>query len=370
MSNLSEIQLSKSALLHNLQALKGLLAPGTKSVAVVKSNAYGHGLAEVVQILDGHVDAFQVDDLEELRLVRSITKTPVWVLGYVPMNALPESIDLGAELSLYDLERAQALQRLVAKPVHVHLKIDALLGRQGVLPDELDAFLSGLRQLPLVNVVTAYAHFANIEDTTDLTHALAQAETFETCFAKVKAQYPNVQRHISATSGAMAYEGTQPNEWVRLGVGLYGMYPSAALQRSHERLALKPVMRWVSHLAQVKELPANHPIGYGLTYITPERMKVGVVPQGYGGGYDRGFSNVGRVLVGGKSCNVLGRVSMNMFVVDLRGVADAKPEDEVVLLGSQEGASVTAEEMASQIGTINYEVTTRISPLLPRVVSR
>ena len=146
------------------------------------------------------------------------------------------------------------------------------------------------------------------------------------------------------------------------------MYPSAALSRRHETLQLKPVMRWVSHLAQVKTLPPGHPVGYGLTYVTWRETRIGIVPQGYSDGFDRGLSNCGDVLVRGKRCPVIGRVAMNMFAVDLTRVPDAVAEDEVVLLGSSGEEQITAEEMATKLGTINYEVVTRISPLLPRTV--
>lgn len=362
--NLSEVQVDSAALLHNLSVLTGL-ARGAPLVAVVKGNAYGHGLADVVRILDPHVDAFQVDDLDELREIRRHTGKRVLVLGYVRTGSLSEAASLNAELTLYDLDRMAEVARL---GIPVHLKIDALLGRQGVLPREIDAFLDQARKHPMLRVLTAYAHFANIEDTTDLGHAQAQTEAFDHAFGKVRELWPDAGKHLSATSGLMTLDSA--HDLVRLGIGLYGMYPSAPLARRHEALELQPVMRWVSHLAQVKTLPARHPVGYGLTYITPRETRIGIVPQGYSDGYDRGLSSVGEVLVQGVRCPVLGRVAMNMFAVDLSGVPEAVPEEEVVLLGAQGSDRITAEELASRIGTINYEVTTRVSPLLPRVVTK
>jgi len=218
-----------------------------------------------------------------------------------------------------------------------------------------------------VELISAYAHFANIEDTTDLGHAFDQIETFESCWNELRAQgWPNLGRHLSATSGVMTVE--QGNDLVRVGLGIYGMYPSASLGRRRDDLNLKPVMRWVTHLAQVKTLPARHPVGYGLTFITPREMLVGIVPQGYADGYDRGLSNSGEVLVQGVRCSVLGRVAMNMFAIDLTRVPEVVPEVEVVLLGKQCEDEITAEEIASRLGTINYEVTTRINSQLPRLL--
>ena len=347
--NLSEIQLSRSAVQHNLAALKKLSLEGTRFVAVVKGNAYGHGVSEIVGMLEGNVDSFQVDDVEELRQVRQLSDLPILVLGYVQRSDISEAT------------------RQTGRTAKVHIKVDALLGRQGLLPADMPALAEALLQRPEIQVRSIYAHFANIEDTTDLGHAQRQIDAFDEAIATLsQAGLVGLQRHVSATSGLMTVE--QGNQMVRIGLGLYGMYPSASLARTHSDLGLKPVVRWVSHLAQVKVLPARHPVGYGLTYITPREMRIGIVPQGYADGYDRGLSSSGEVLVRGVRCSVLGRVAMNMFAVDLSAVPNAQAEDEVVLLGDQGTDRISAEEVALRLGTINYEVTTRITPLLPRRV--
>jgi alanine racemase len=167
----------------------------------------------------------------------------------------------------------------------------------------------------------------------------------------------------------MALNGNGVFDLVRIGIGLYGMWPSENLKKEHiKKFALKPVMRWVTHVSLVKWLPKDHTIGYGLTYRTSKETKTALVPQGYADGYDRAFSNKGEVLIKGKRCKVLGRVSMNMFVVDVTHLKDVKVEDEVVLLGRQGGEEITAEEMGDLIGTINYEITTRVSTLLARII--
>ncbi len=366
--SLSEIQIQADALSHNVAALRKMASPDTDFIAVVKGNAYGHGLEPVVSILDSLVDGFQVDDIEELRAVRKVSANRVLVLGYVAKPDVMEAVTLGGELAIYDTDRLADIQHAgIALGIQpkVHLKIDALLGRQGVSPANVRAFASALKAYPQLQVDSAYAHFANIEDTTDLGHAQLQIDTFEGAYNDLRAEgFEAIQRHLSATSGLMTVENG--NNLVRIGLGLYGMYPSASLARTHSDLQLLPVMRWVSHLAQVKQLPARHPVGYGLTYITPRDMPIGIIPQGYSDGYDRGLSSSGEVLVRGIRCSVLGRVAMNMFAVDLSNVPDAQAEDEVVLLGNQGSDRIAAEEIANRLGTINYEITTRITPLLPR----
>jgi alanine racemase len=313
--------------------------------------------------------------LLELKQLRKITKFPTLILGYVAEHELKEALDLKGVLAIYDIRRAKLLNSLgkkLHKQIAVHIKIDALLGRQGILLKDLPKFVNELKKLKNITVEGVYSHFANIEDTTSFTHAQKQINTYNQAVKLFKDNgFKNFLTHISATSGILAYEGgLGKNNLARLGIGLYGMWPSKKLQNKYgQKINLKPVIRWVTHIAQIKELPTHHPIGYGLTYITPKRMKVAVIPQGYSDGYDRRLSNKGEALIRGKKCKVLGRVAMNMFVVDVSHVPAVKVEDEVVLLGTQGKKIITAEEIAEKIGTINYEITTRISPLLPRVVS-
>jgi len=355
---------------ENVETLRQGLSSGEAVAAVVKGNAYGCGLPEVVSCIEDLVDYFQVDDSDELSHLLAYTKKPALVFGYIEQDGLAEAIRGKAELAVFDAEHANQIgsaARSQGATVTVHLKIDALLGRLGTTPSRVGALLEALQDWPELKVASAYGHFANIEDTTDLSHAEEQTREFEAALLILTAKYPHLRRHMSATSGLMTgRQGSSPDALVRLGIGIYGLYPSAALSKTRASMGLKPVLEWKTMLAQVKTLPARHPVGYGLTYITSRAMRIGIVPQGYSDGYDRGLSNVGEVLVGGMRCPVIGRVAMNMFAVDLESVPNAKCEDEVVLLGSQEGESITAEELAAKLGTINYEILARISPSLER----
>ncbi len=372
---LSCIEISRENLLHNFQMMKSLTRPGTEVVSVIKANAYGHGQNEVASILETVTDRFQVDDLSELRSLRKVTGKPVLVLGYVASDEIEETLRLEGTLSVYDAEQiseVNAAARGLGKAVTVHVKIDAELGRQGVLPENTGAMIDIVRRCEYIRVEAIYSHFANIEDTSDFSHAKKQIAAFRGVVADFRAKgYPHVKTHLSASSGIMVYETDGGgSDLVRPGIGLYGMWPSDDLKVRFSRDAfdLKPVLRWVTHVAQVKTLPAGHFIGYGLTYVTKKPTRVAIVPQGYSDGYDRGLSNAGEVLIGGSRCPVLGRVAMNMFVVDVSHLVSVRREDEVVLLGEQGSEHITAEEIAERLGTINYEITTRISPLLPRVI--
>ena len=372
---LSYIEISKENLLNNFRLMKSLVKPETKIVSVIKANAYGHGQNEVAGILEDASDYFQVDDAEELKLLRKVSRKPTFVFGYVAQDEIADVLKLDGIIGVYGKEQILAIDsaaKILCKKAIVHVKIDAALGRQGVLTDDVPEFIDTLRKCENILVDGIYSHFANIEDTTDFSHAQKQLDLF---FAAAdifrKNGYANIKTHMSASSGVMAYEKNNENfSLVRPGISLYGLWPSEDLRKKLENknFKLKSVLRWVTHVAQIKTVPKNYSIGYGLTYITSKPTKIAVIPQGYSDGYDRGLSNIGEVLIQGKRCPVLGRVAMNMFVVDVSHLDNVKVEDEAVLLGSQGGEKISAEEIATRLGTINYEVIARISSGIPRIV--
>jgi alanine racemase len=372
---LSYIEISKENLIHNFKAFRNFVHGETKIAAVIKANAYGHGQNEVAEILEDFVDYFQVDDVLELRLLRQVSGKPTLVLGYVAEDEINEAIELEGILGVYDIEQLKQIDKCAAmlgRKALVHVKIDASLGRQGVLVEDAENFSKQLKNFKNITVDGIYSHFANIEDTSDFSHAQKQIDNFNRAVEIFKAEgFEKIKTHISASSGIMVYEkNLGQSNIVRLGISLYGMWPSDELKaRFEERnFHLKPVMRWITHIAQVKTVPENYSIGYGLTFITNKPTKIAVIPQGYSDGYDRGLSNQGEVLISGRRCKVLGRVAMNMFVVDVSEIENVSAGDEVVLLGGQSDKSISAEEIAAKLDTINYEITTRTLALLPRKI--
>ena len=368
---LSYLEINSNNLLSNIESFKALLPSGNKLIAVVKANAYGHGLKEIVKIVDSKVDGFQVDDIEELAEARKYTDKPIYVFGYVMKKNLKQAIKLKGILGIYDLGQIKLLNKIGqenSEIIPIHLKIDALLGRQGILLDEVDNIASEIRKLSNVKVEAIYSHFSNLEDTENIQHAEKQhALLLE---AKEKLGIKGIYHHISASSGFLV---DQKNNWggalVRLGIGMYGLWPSESLRNKYsETIKLTPVLRWITHVAQIKNVPTDYPIGYGLTHITKSPTTIAIIPQGYSDGYDRKLSNNSKVLIKGRKCPILGRVAMNMFVVDVRNVPDIAVEDEVVLLGTQGEDSITAEYLAEKAGTINYEIIARISALLEKRV--
>ena len=377
---LSYLEISRENLIHNVKQFRNLIKKGTEISAVVKSNAYGHGDREVVKILSPYVDCFQVNSILELERIKKITQKPILVFGYVGKNDLIKAIKIGCILTAFDFEHLLLIDESahkLNKKQKVHLAIDSYLGREGFMPNEIERILPEIKKMKNILVLGIYSHFANIEDTADFSHAQKQINEYKkVCDIFKENGFKNIKTHISATSGVLAYENKNLfvgrhglNNIVRIGTGLYGSWPSEYLGKMwNKKIILKPVLRFVTHIAQVKYLPKGHSIGYGLTYITKKITKVAVIPIGYADGYDRELSNIGEVLIEGKRCKILGRVAMNMFVVDISRLKNVQAEDEVVLIGKQGKEEITAEEIAEKINTINYEVIARLNSLLPRIV--
>ncbi len=371
---LTYIEISKENLIYNIKQFRNLINKNTKIVSVVKSNAYGHGDKEVVKILNPFTDYFQVDSIEELERIRIVTKKPILVFGYLDENGIHKAIKLDAIISAFDLIHLLKINYISGQlktKTKVHIAIDSYLGREGIMPNQLENFIKELKNLKNIIIDGVYSHFANIEDTMNFTHAERQIKTYHECIEIFKLNgFDKIKTHISATSGILVYDNkNSEHSIVRLGIGLYGMWPSEHLKYlNKKKIILKPIIKWITHVAQVKVLPANYPIGYGLSYITKKTTKIAVIPQGYADGLTRSVSNKGRVIINGKYAKILGRVAMNMFVVNVSNISDVSPDSEVIILGEQGKSKITAEEYAEITNTINYEITTHINPLLPRII--
>jgi len=385
-SFLSYIEFSKKNLVHNIKQFRNLLNKKTQISVAIKGNAYGHGQNEIAKILEPYVDYFQVNNVEELRLLRKISKKKTLILGYIQKSNLFNVLKLKNTIltvfSITQLIEINKTAKRLGKIQEICISVDAYLGREGFLLNELKKILREIKKCRYIKIHSAYAHFANIEDThpserslkwvTNFTHAHKQIKAYKKAIELFELYGFRVPKtHISATSGILVYEkGTGAHDIVRLGIGIYGMWPSEHLKflYKNSKFKLKPVLSWKTKVAQIKTLPKGFPVGYGLTYIAKKETRIAVIPQGYADGFDRGLSNKGEVLIKETRCKVIGRVSMNMFTVDVSHLRNIKIEDEVVIIGKQGKEEITVEEIAKKLDTINYEITTRISPLLPRIV--
>jgi alanine racemase len=377
MSSLVWVELDAAAPDHNLRQLRRGLKRGVALCAVVKANAYGHGLRAIAGLIPS-ADWLAVNSLEEGAELRALgERRHVLVLGHVPLARVGEAVALDLDLTLFNAESLDALAASAAsvaeRKARVHLKIETGTGRQGVLPESVPEFVERLDRLPGLELVGLSTHFANVEDT--LNHGYAQEQLAR--FAGVLETLERGRRrpqivHSASTAAGILLPSTHFT-MVRAGIGLYGLWPSretylSAVMGRRAVPELRPVLSWKTRLAQIKLLPEGSYIGYGCTYRTTRPTRLGVLPVGYADGYDRGLGNTAHVLVRGRRAPVIGRVCMNLTMVDLTDIPQAALEDEAVLLGRDGEEAITAETLAGWAGTINYEVVTRISPLLERRV--
>ncbi len=381
----SWIEISKKNLVHNIKLHRKFLGSDTKLIAVVKSNAYGHGMVIVSKILDtlNEVDIIATVNLEEaIELRNNKIKKSILVLSYfgilenrgVLVEQVICSIKNDISLMIYDLKTAKFLNSVAKKlnkKIKVHIKIETGMTRVGVLYDEAISFIKNVSKLKSIEIIGLASHFATTEEANQY-FTKQQLNNFEMLIKNLeKANIVIPIKHI-ACSAAITLSENNHFDAVRLGIAMYGLWPSFEnknlIKKQYSWFDLRPVLSWKTKLFQIKRVGADTPVGYGCTYRTKRATKIGLIPVGYFEGLDRGFSNNGYVLVGGKKCSIIGRVCMNITIIDLNSVKNAVVGDDVVLIGKQLKNYISAEELADRIGTINYEITTRLNSNTLRVI--
>ncbi len=371
------VEISRSALEANVRSLQILLTPATTLCAVVKANAYGHDITLTAgMLIEMGITHFAVDNIDEAFVVRRQSKDAViFILGMTPAERFSEIVTQQFVQNIYDEEGLIAIigaavsQQAVAL---INIEIETGLHRLGAMPrtivDISRAIKNNPRSVKLVGVST---HFSSSEDVNAQHIVDAQIDALknaEVTFAAYDLHVP----YIHAACSAAAILRTQSHlTMVRTGIALYGLWPSRELHIAVQRgraFELRPVLSWKTTVAQVKDVPNGGGVGYNRTCIANRPMRIAVLPVGYYDGYDRHLSNHGVVLLSGRLCPVVGRICMNMMMVDVSDAPHVKKGDVATLLGREGMHSVTADELAERVGTINYEIVTRINPLIPRFV--
>jgi alanine racemase len=377
-AQIERVEISRAALVRNIGEFRRLIGRRRKFLAVVKANAYGHGLLEVARIAVAEgADWLGVNSVDEgLALRAAGIAAPVLVLGYAPLGALEEAVRGDLRLTVYNRETVRRLSELavrLGRTVRLHVKVETGTWRQGVDPKQLAAFVGDIRRRPGLAVEGLSSHFANIEDTTKHDYPRRQLAAYRSAVRELEADGPRIPiKHMSCTASTVLFPEPGFN-LARVGIGLYGLWPSketylSCLLDRKELLSLEPVLSWKARIAQIKKVPAGADIGYGGTYRTTRPTVLAVVPVGYYDGYDRGLTNAAHVLVKGRRAPVRGRVAMDFFMADVTDVPGVGLEGEVTLLGADGRERITAEDLAALAGTISYEILARINPLIPRIV--
>lgn len=354
---LNVIEIDLNALRHNFNQVRLLIPPATKIMAVIKSDAYGHGMVHVArELMSLGVDFFGVGDVNEgLVLRKEKIFTPTLILLGITEEECPKIIQNDLIPAVYDLNIAQKLSEEAQKAgiiQKVHLKIDTGMGRLGIPINEVIPFLSKIRSLKSLDVEGLFSHLSSADEPCD-GYTQFQLDAFKRAIDSAKEMGFSLRYNHIANSAALIHCKESHFDMVRPGIMLYGSLPSRALDKN---VTLKPVMTFKSRIVQIKTVPPNSSISYGRTYITERESIIATIPVGYDNGYMRSLSNKGEVLIAGRRTMILGAVCMNLLMIDITDIPDIKVNDEVVLLGRQADEVITCEEIAEKAGTISYEI--------------
>lgn len=364
----SFVRVDLSAIRSNFDALKACLAAETKTMAIVKANAYGHGSVRVAKELESRADYFAVAALEEaMELRENGIKNPILILAYTSSSQYEELINNNIIATIYSLDEAELLSQTaekLGKKAVIHVAVDTGMGRIGFSDCEESAeIIEKISALPGIEIEGVFTHFA-CADMSDKTSALRQKERFDSFISLLESKNINIPiRHASNSAAIIDLDCHY--DMVRMGISLYGLYPSDEVMA--ERIKLTPAMEVVSHVIHIKDVEPGIGISYGHTYVTAEKRRIATVCIGYADGFNRAFSNKGYVLINGKKAPITGRVCMDQIMVDVTDIDDVRVGDDAIIMGENHGATITAEELGAMCGSFNYEVICTFMPRVTRV---
>lgn len=364
----SFVRVDLAAIRSNFDALKDVLRPEIKTMAIIKANAYGHGSVRVAKELESKADYFAVAALEEaMELRENGIKTPILILAYTSPSQYEELINNDIITTIYSLDEAKLLSKAaekLGKKAVIHIAVDTGMGRIGFSDNEESAgIIEIISDLPFIEIEGIFTHFA-CADISDKTSALNQKERFDKFISLLESRNINIPiKHASNSAAIIDLDCRY--DMVRMGISLYGLYPSDEV--ATDRIKLTPAMEVVSHVIHIKDVEPGIGISYGHTYVTAEKRRIATVCIGYADGFNRAFSNKGYVLINGKKAPITGRVCMDQIMVDVTDIDDVCVGDDVIIMGESCGATITAEELGEMCGSFNYEVICTFMPRVTRV---
>lgn len=354
------------AIKSNFDSLKSRVPSSVKTMAVVKANAYGHGAIRVAKALEKKADYFAVAVIEEaIELRDGGIKNPILILSYTSPYQFEALINNELIPSVYRYEDAEMLSQeacRLGKTAVIHIAVDTGMSRIGFKDSEKSAdTVKKISELPNIRIEGIFSHFA-CADAEDKACALGQKKRFDNFIAMLEERGLTIPvKHICNSASIIDFDFSY--DMVRMGISLYGLYPSDEVKK--DSVSLTPAMEVVSHIIHIKEIEAGTGVGYGHIYIAPEKRKIATVCIGYADGFNRAFSNKGYVLINGKKAPITGKVCMDQIMVDITDIKDAKIGDHVIIMGSSNGETITAEQLGQMCESFNYEV---VCTFMPRVM--
>jgi alanine racemase len=383
-ASLVRAEIDLKAIAHNIKELRRITHPDARLMGVVKANGYGHGALEVARCaLQNGAEVLGVARIEEgIRIREAGIEVPILIFGYTLPDLTAKLLDYDLTQTVYTYASAQVLSQTaisLKKKIKVHLKIDTGMGRLGLLPQNFqqgnsigisaDAIeeslaIAGLNGLELEGIFT---HFATA-DSADKTYAEIQLDLFMNFLNRLrKAGLEPPVRH-AANSAALIDMPQSHLDMVRPGIASYGLYPSDEVNKKH--VPLKPAMALKARIIHLKKVPAGFKVSYGSTHQTPKATTIATIPVGYADGLNRLLSSEGQMLVHGQRAPIIGRVCMDLTMLDVGRIDNVQVGDEVVIFGQQGNDAITVDEIASSLNTINYEIVSTITARVPRVYLR
>lgn len=361
------VEVDLTAISENLAAVRQKVG-SRKIMGTIKANAYGHGLIEVAGVLEREgIDLLGVSILDEaMHLRRSKIVTPILIMGTILPEEAERVVELEVTPTLCSLEVAQALAdagRKSGRSIKAHVKIDTGMGRFGALAHNAVEYVSRLNSIESLELEGIYTQFPVADEQGD-EFTLEQIHKFNSIISDLEHKGVHISLQHAANSAAILNYPQSYFNLVRPGITLYGLYPSNKVDKD---LQLKPALSWKSRVLTLKRVPKDWSISYGRTYVTPGKKTIAIIPVGYADGFNRHLSNRGQVLIHGQRASVIGLVCMDQFMVDVTDIPGVTIGDEVVLIGRQGDDEITADDIARQLDTINYEVICCIADRVPRV---
>lgn len=376
-----EIHISRSAVKNNINLIKKIVGENVRISSVVKANAYGHGIEAYVPVAkEAGIDHFSVFSYNEALQVYKITKrsADIMVMGWIDPSQLNDAIKKGIEFYVFNLERltsALSEAKALKKSAKIHIEVETGMNRTGFSKKDFKQALKIiLDNKKYFKIKGLCSHLAGPESIANHVRVKNQIKAFKTFKAELeKNGLASEYCHLACSAAAVCYPSSRHN-LVRIGIMQYGFWSSREVflrylhNKSGYNNPLQRVITWKSEIMSVKKVKTGKFISYGTTYLASEDIRTAVVPVGYSFGYSRSLSNRGRVLINGVRCSVIGLVNMNMINIDITRAGDVKPGDEVMLIGEQNDMSISVDSFSEITQQINYEILSRLSRDIPRIV--
>jgi len=359
--------ISLDALRWNFRQVRAKVGSGVEILSVVKANGYGHDATLVAPALaEEGSDAFGVATLEEgVDLRQAGIRCPIIVLAGAYIDQLEDYLKNNLTPVVHTLEILKQMEASVSSlgtTLPVHLKVDTGMGRIGLRATEIDSWVSEIKRLKALKLAGVFSHFSQAESV-EGDYTQTQLQLFQNIIQRLRSEgIPPTLVHLANSAATISLPKAY-FDMVRPGLMLYGLYPSPAMSR---QVSLRPVLSWHTSILQLKKLPPGTSISYGQSFVTRRDSVIATLPVGYADGYPRLLSNRGAVLVRGQRAPIVGRVCMDLTMIDVTDIGGIREGDEVVLLGRQGESEISADEIAAWVNTISYEILTSIGPRVPR----